>query len=105
MNDASKTSPRCPVSVVTTAKPRASAASPTPVLPSGGATVPFSPPPPWNSKRPFHSAGSASAKPIPYGRPSAPVRRSSVPSSRQYAGSFTVSGGKYGGSGGGGDPA
>ena len=44
---------------------RASAASPCPVRPSGGATVPFRPPPPWNRKRPFHSAGSASAKPMP----------------------------------------
>ena len=33
--------------------------------PSGGATVPFRPPPPWNRKRPFQSAGSASAKPMP----------------------------------------
>ena len=44
------------------------------------------------------------AKPMPYGLPSAPVRRSSVASRRQKAGSDAVRGGAYG-SGGGVDPA
>src|SRR4051812_5997291 len=44
------------------------------------------------------------AKPMPYGLPSAPVRRSRVASKRQNAGNDTVSGGTYG-SAGGVDPA
>ena len=55
-----------PESVLATAKPRASAErSPANAPPAGGCTLPFNPPPPWNRKRPFQFAGSATAKPIP----------------------------------------
>jgi hypothetical protein len=65
MKDASNTAPWWPLSVETTAKPRASAGTvPIACGPSGGRIDPFKPPPPWNRKRPFQRSGSAIAKPI-----------------------------------------
>jgi hypothetical protein len=76
-----------PESVLATAKPRINAErSPAYPPPSGGCTLPFKPPPPWKRKRPFQFVGSATAKPMPYGLPSRPLRSSITPSTRQCAG-------------------
>src|SRR5215467_14125109 len=100
--------PACPVSVVTTANPRSSAGvAPAACAPSGNSTLPFNPPPPCCRNRPFQSSGRLMANLMPYGLPSAPVRRSMTPSTRQYAGNFSgdAGPGPPGPAGGGEEPA
>ena len=48
--------------------------APAAAAPSGGFTLPLSPPPPWKRKRPLQRSGSASAKRMPYSTPSTPPR-------------------------------